>query len=123
MVLVRVRDVRYLPFRGVGIDKHIPAAVLEVVPFKVWSDVLCSADDVGVHSLLALGAATRELEELLEGLLEGLDDVGFEGAEVLLDGEQVLLAVVFFENLLVQHVLDSAMEDVWVITRIDLATC
>ena len=121
MFLVGVCDVRDFPLRGVRVDEHAAASVLEFGPFEVRGNVLRVADDVRVHCFLVVGAATDELQELLEGLLNGLHDVSLKGLEVFLYGNKVLSAVVFLQNLFVEVMLNPSVEHVGIVMRVDLA--
>jgi len=65
--------------------------------------------------------AAHVLEELVQGALDGLHDVRFELLEAVLDGYEVLAVVVFFEDLLVQAVVDAALEEIGVVRLVDFS--
>lgn len=68
-----------------------------------------------------LGLGGDDLQELAQALLHCLDDVCFELREGVLHTDQVLAIVVLLLDLLVQAVVDTALEDVWVIGGLEVA--
>ena len=107
---------------GIGVDEHAAASVLEFGPLKVWGNVLRVADDIRVHCFFVICTRADVLQELLKGLLDGLHNVGLECLKVLLHRYEVLSAVVFFENLFVEKMLNPSMKDIRVMLGVDLAT-
>lgn len=105
----------------VWVDQDCVVAHAEVHPFKVRWDALRGAEDVGVHGALALELPVHVQVELLHGALHGLQDVCFELLEGVLHGEDILAVVVLLVYLVVQTVVDAALEEVRVIVRLDLA--
>lgn len=63
--------------------------------------------------------AAYEDVELLHGGLDGLQNMRLELLKVVLHGNDVLTVVVLLNDLLVQAVIDSAAQDVWVVGVIE----
>lgn len=56
-------------------------------------------------------------------MLEDFNDVLLESLEVALDRDQIVSVVVLLNDLLVEAMVDSTMNNVWVIGSIQLASC
>jgi hypothetical protein len=67
------------------------------------------------------GLGVDDLQELAHAMLDCLDDVGFELRERVLHTNQVLAVVVLLLHLLVQTVVDSALENVGVVGSLHVA--
>ena len=67
------------------------------------------------------GLPARQVGEGLHGLVDHLDDVLLEDLEVGLDGDEVVVLVVFLHDLLVEAVDDAARDDVGVVGGVVLA--
>lgn len=115
MVLVGERNVGHGAFGRVWVDEGAGVAFDEAVPLKVERDVLQSGNHVAVHALLTLALAAHGLQERRHGLLEGLNDVGFELRERILHGQQIMAVVVLFQHLSIQAVSNASLDDIRVI--------
>ena len=60
------------------------------------------------------------MHKLVQRTLHGLDDVGFELLELVLNCEDLFQVAVFFRDLLVQAIVDAATEQVGVVRAVDL---
>ena len=121
VVLVGEADVGEGAGGGGRVDQHGVVALDEAVPFEVLGDALRCADHVAVCGLGVLGLGVDDLQELAHAGLDGLDDVGLELCERVLYTNQVLAVVVLLLDLLVEAVVDAALEDVGVVGRLHVA--
>ena len=71
---------------------------------------------------MSVGLSSHELEELFKSLLYGLQNVCFELLELVLYGDKVLSIVVLFENLFVEAVTDTSLDQVRISVGIDTST-
>ena len=107
-------------WRG-GVDQNRVVALDEAVPFEVLGDALRCADHVAVCGFGVLGLGVDDLQELAHAALDRLDDVGLELGKRVLHADQVLAVVVLLLDLLVEAVVDAALEDVGVVGRLHVA--
>jgi hypothetical protein len=119
VVLVGEGDVVEGPGRLVRVDEDAVVALDEARPFVVAGDLLRAAGDVAVQGAVVVQLGAHELEVGVHGELHGLDDVRLELGEGVLDDDGVLAAVVFFDDLLVQAVVDAAAQHIRVVLRLD----
>jgi predicted membrane channel-forming protein YqfA (hemolysin III family) len=68
-----------------------------------------------------VGLGTDDLHELAHAVLHLLDDVRFELRKGVLHTDQILSVVVFLLDLLVQAVVNTTLQDVWVIRGFQMA--
>lgn len=97
-------------------------SVDETLPFKFGWDPLRGRQHVGVHCLISLRLTADELVERRQCLLDDFYNMLLKRDKVGLDTEDVLAVIVFLNDLLVQAMVHSAMEDVRIIGRRKLAS-
>lgn len=107
--------------RLVAVDKDIAEALVEALPLHVRRDALDGAQHVTVQSADAVGLAAGEHVEGLHGLLQDLNDVSLERLKVGLDGDEVVAVVVLLDDLLVEAVQDTTVDDIGVLGGLELA--
>ena len=100
------------------VDKHVAAALSELLPFEIRGDLLPLANHVGVDELGLLGLTSNELVKKDHGLLHNLDYVGFEVYKVILYRNEVVLMVVLLNDLFVESVVDAPVNHIWVKVRL-----
>jgi hypothetical protein len=122
VVLVGEGDVGHGAWGSVGVDQDLVVTLDEAVPLKVGSDLLRGAGHVAVHGSRLLSLVADNLVELGQAILDGGDNVGLELSKVVLNLENVVAGVVFINDLLVQAVVDTTLEDIGVLVSADLAT-
>lgn len=93
----------------------------EVHPLEIRRNSLRSTKHVGVKGSSFLSLATDKLVEGSQSLLHDLDDMIFEGCEVILNRNQVVLIIILFKHLLVKSVEDLPLKDVRIIRCIHLS--
>jgi hypothetical protein len=121
VVLVGEADVGHGARRSVGIDQDLVVALDEAVPLKVGGDLGSSTGHVSVHGSGLLGLVADNLVELGQAILDGGDNVGFELGEVVLDLKDILAVAILLDDLLVQAVVDTTLENVRVFVSADLS--
>ena len=72
-------------------------------------------DHVRVHEFIPVGLGANDLEESGHGLLDYLDDMGFEFLKVVLHCDEVVTIVVLLKNLLIQAMVYPTLDDVRVV--------
>lgn len=90
-------------------------------PLKVRTHALGVGGHVAVHAARLLGLHGDGLVELGQAGLHRLHDAGLELGKGILHGEEVGAVVVLLENLLVEAVVDAALQHVRVVARRHLA--
>lgn len=123
VVLVGERDAVYSSWIRVWIDQHLAIAGHKTSPLEIWWNSLGSGEHVAIKGLILLCLSSNELIEGSHGLLDDLNDVSLESSKVVLDRDGVIAVVVLLHDLLVQSVVDTTMDDIWIIAGLDLATC
>lgn len=121
VVLVGEVDGIDASWRVVRVDEVGALAVEEAHPLEIGRDSLSGAQHVGVEGTRLLGLAASHGIEGLHGLLDDLDHMGLERLEVFLQMDQVVAVVVLLDDLLVQSVVDAALDAVGVLGRVHLA--
>ena len=94
------------------------AAFNELLPFKVRSDLCSLANHVRIDELSLLGLTRDILVKSHHGLLHNLNDVSFELDKVLLYGNEIILVIVFLEDLFVEAVENAPVNNIWIIQRV-----
>lgn len=94
----------------------------EAIPFEVIRDHLGCARHVVVQFLLFYRLTAHELRERLLRLSESLDYVSFEYLDRFLYNNQSLSVIVLLQDLLVQTVIYTLLDNAWVIDGIDIPT-
>lgn len=115
MVLVREGYTRDVTLWRSRIDKDSIVSVDKTLPLEVERNVLGGGDHVRVHGLLAFSLPANNLEKSRHGLLDCLDQVGFELLKRVLHREKVMTVVVLFNNLFVEAVVNTALDDVRIV--------
>ena len=122
VVLVGEADVGHAAWRSVGVDQDLVVALDEAVPLEVGSDLLGGAGHVAVHGASLLGLVADNLVELTQTILDGGENVGLELSKAVLHSDNIVAVVVLLDDLLVQTVVDTALENVGVLVGVDLAS-
>lgn len=73
-----------------------------------------------IQSAGLVSLATSKLCEGLHGLLDNLNDVSLEALEVVLNSNQVISVVVLGNDLAVQTVQDTAVDDIRVVVAVEM---
>lgn len=102
----------------VGVYEDAGVARNETVPLAQWLDGLPVLGHLVVEGLLLLRLVAHGLAEESHALLEDLDNVGLELGEVALHAQHVLTARVLLLELLVESVVDAAMDKVRVVAGV-----
>jgi hypothetical protein len=121
VVLVGELDLRDSPRRGRWVDEDGVVALDEAVPFKVEGNFLDVANHVTIRRLGVLGLCIDDLHELAHTMLDGLENVRLELSKRVLNTDKILSVVVLFQNLLVQAMHDSALQDVRIVCSLQIA--
>jgi hypothetical protein len=121
VVLVGEGDVGHGAWGSVGVDQDLVVALDEAVPLKVGSDLLSGAGHVAIHGSGLLGLVADNLVELGQAVLDGGDNVSLELSEVVLNLENIVARVVLIDDLLVQAMVDTTLEDIGILVSADLS--
>jgi hypothetical protein len=102
------------------IDQDGIVALDEAVPLKVEGNTLRVSGHVPIRCLGVLGLRVDDLHELSHAMLDRLDYVRLELRERILNADEVLSVVVLLQNLLVQAVHDTTLQDIRVVRSLDV---
>lgn len=105
----------------VGVGESVSRALGEVLPLKVHGHALDGAEHVVVQSTSLLALAASKLDKGFNSLLEHLDNVGLEGLEVILDGDEIVVVVVLGKHLIAKPMHDTSQDDIRVVASVQLA--
>jgi hypothetical protein len=122
VVLVGEADVGHAAWGTVGVDQDLVVTLNEAVPLKVGSDLSSGVCHVSVHGASLLGLVADNLVELGQTILDGGEDMGFKLSEAVLDLQNIIAVVVLLNDLLVQAVVDTTLENIRVLVSRDLAS-
>lgn len=122
VVLVGEADVGHAAWGSVGVDQDLVVTLNEAVPLEVGSDLRSGACHVAVHGTSLLGLVANNLVELSQAILDGGEDVSLELSEAVLYGDYVVPVVVLLDDLLVQAVVDTTLENIRVLVGRNLAS-
>ena len=122
MVLVGEADVGHAAWGCVRVDQDLVVTLNEAVPLEVGSDLGSGACHVAVHGTSLLGLVANNLVELGQAILDGGEDVSLELSEAVLYSDDIVPVVVLLDDLLVQAVVDTTLENIGVLVGRNLAS-
>jgi hypothetical protein len=115
MMLIGKADTVDITLRCSRVNQDTIVAFEKAVPFKVSWYTLRSTDHIAIQALANIGLLGDDSIELAKAVLHLLDDMGLERGKVVLHGYEILTVGIFFHDLLVQAMHNSALKNVGVI--------
>jgi len=122
VVAVGESDIIDAPWWCVGVNHDVTVPLQEASPLKVWCYARSGCTHVAIKGAGVLGLLANYLNELIDSILESRNDVRLKLGERVLDGKSVLAIVVLLLNLPVQTMVDTSLNNIWVVACMDLTT-